>query len=277
MTEKVGRCREIRGAHQINALEIVDQSPIGRSSRSNPVTYIKAFDEIREVFASTRQARINGFTAGHFSFNVPGGRCETCQGEGVQIIEMQFLADLELPCEVCNGKRYKKEVLSVVYRGKNIFDVLEMSISEAIDFFVDETAVVNKLKVLDEVGLGYLKLGQSATTLSGGEAQRVKLARFLARENNEHTLYFFDEPTTGLHFEDTARLMTCFNKLVEQGHSVIIIEHNLDVIKSADWIIDIGPEGGFGGGMLVGAGTPEEIASLENSHTGRFLRPLLKL
>ena len=273
--DKIGRHRGISGINYIDSVEMVDQNPIGRSSRSNPATYTKAFDGIRDLFANTRQAKIMGYSPGHFSFNVPGGRCETCQGEGVQKIEMQFLADIELTCETCGGKRYRKDVLSVKYRGKNIHDVLEMSISEAIEFFVDEASIVNKLQPMEDVGLGYLKLGQSATTLSGGEAQRVKLAKFLSKKDNGHTLYFFDEPTTGLHFEDISRLLDSFNELVNHGHSVIIIEHNLDVIKNADWIIDIGPEGGFGGGQIVATGTPEEIAEHEESHTGRYLRDVL--
>jgi excinuclease ABC subunit A len=273
--QKVGKFRDLYGISAVHNVEMVDQSPIGRSTRSNPATYTKAFDGIRDVFASTRQAKIMGYTAGHFSFNVPGGRCETCQGEGVQKIEMQFMADIELTCEVCNGTRYRKDVLNVKYRGQNIHDVLEMPISEALDFFVDEKTIVNKLKPLEDVGLGYLKLGQSATTLSGGEAQRVKLARFLSKTSTEHTLYFFDEPTTGLHFEDIAKLLDAFNELVHAGHSVIIIEHNLDVIKCADWIIDVGPEGGFGGGQIVATGTPEDIMSVEESHTGRFLKEYL--
>ncbi len=270
--QKVGKFRDLYGISAVHNVEMVDQSPIGRSTRSNPATYTKAFDGIRDVFASTRQAKIMGYTAGHFSFNVPGGRCETCQGEGVQKIEMQFMADIELTCEVCNGTRYRKDVLNVKYRGQNIHDVLEMPISEALDFFVDEKTIVNRLEPLEDVGLGYLKLGQSATTLSGGEAQRVKLARFLSKTSTEHTLYFFDEPTTGLHFEDIAKLLDAFNELVNAGHSVIIIEHNLDVIKCADWIIDVGPEGGFGGGQIVATGTPEDIMNVEESHTGRFLK-----
>jgi len=216
-----------------------------------------------------------GYTPGHFSFNVPGGRCESCQGEGVQKIEMQFMADIELVCEECGGTRFRKDVLQVKYRGHNIHDVLEMSVSDAIEFFVDETTIINKLQPLEAVGLGYLQLGQSATTLSGGEAQRVKLAKFLSKTNTDETLYFFDEPTTGLHFEDISKLLTSFNELVNQGHSVIIIEHNLDVIKSADWLIDIGPEGGFGGGQIVGEGTPEGISEMDESHTGRFLKDVL--
>lgn len=272
---KIGRHKKLSGLINIASVEMVDQTPIGRSSRSNPATYTKAFDGIRDVFANCRQSKIMGYGPGHFSFNVPGGRCETCQGEGVQTIEMQFLADIELPCEACNGMRYRKDVLSVKHQGKNIYDVLEMSVSDALGFFEGTDSITKKLQVLEDVGLGYLKLGQSGTTLSGGEAQRVKLARFLAREDNEHTLYFFDEPTTGLHFEDTARLLTCFNRLIDNGHSVIIIEHNLDIIKSADWIIDIGPEGGYGGGTLVGTGTPEDIAKLQESYTGKYLKKTL--
>jgi len=274
-TGKVGRFRQLKGLSHIDTVEMVDQTPIGRSSRSNPATYTKAFDGIRDLFAHTRQSKIMGYTAGHFSFNVPGGRCETCQGEGVQTIEMQFLADIVLPCEACNGLRYRKDVLSVKYQGKNIYDVLEMSISDALGFFQGETNITSKLQVMEDVGLGYLKLGQSGTTLSGGEAQRVKLARFLARDDSGHTLYFFDEPTTGLHFEDTARLLTSFNRLIEQGNSVIIIEHNMDIIKASDWIIDVGPEGGYGGGTIVATGTPEDIARTQNSHTARYLQDLI--
>ncbi len=273
--EKVGRHRKISGLRHIEAVEMVDQSPIGRSTRSNPATYTKAFDGIRDLFAKTRQSRIMGYTPGHFSFNVPGGRCETCQGEGVQKIEMQFMADIELVCEECGGTRFRKDILQIKYRGKNIHDILEMSVSDAIEFFVDEPSIINKMLPLEDVGLGYLRLGQSATTLSGGEAQRVKLAKFLSKTNSAHTLYFFDEPTTGLHFEDISKLLKSFNDLVDQGHSVIIIEHNLDVIKSADWIIDVGPEGGFGGGQVVGTGTPEEIAEIEQSYTGKFLKDVL--
>lgn len=273
--QKVGRHRDLSGLSSIHNVEMVDQSPIGRSSRSNPATYTKAFDGIRDVFSNTRQAKIMGYTPGHFSFNVPGGRCETCQGEGVQKIEMQFMADIELTCEVCNGSRFRKDILNVKYRGQNIHDVLEMPISEAIDFFVDEATIINKLQPLEDVGLGYLKLGQSATTLSGGEAQRVKLARFLSKKNTDHTVYFFDEPTTGLHFEDVAKLLDAFNELVNSGHSVIIIEHNLDVMKCADWIIDVGPEGGFGGGQIIGEGTPEDIMKIEKSYTGKYLKEYL--
>ncbi len=273
--EKVGRNRGVSGIRNIESVEMVDQSPIGRSTRSNPATYTKAFDGIRDLFAGTRQSRIMGYTPGHFSFNVPGGRCEACQGEGLQKIEMQFMADIELVCEECGGTRFRKDILQIKYRGKNIHDVLEMNISDAIEFFVDEAVIINKLQPMENVGLGYLRLGQSATTLSGGEAQRVKLAKFLSKSGTEKTLYIFDEPTTGLHFEDIAKLLRSFNQLVNNGHSVIIIEHNLDVMKSADWIIDIGPEGGFGGGQIVGAGTPEDIVKIDHSYTGRFLRDVL--
>src|SRR6056297_543169 len=273
--DKVGRHRALSGLNNIDSVEMVDQSPIGRSSRSNPATYTKAFDGIRDLFANTRQSKIMGYEVGHFSFNVPGGRCENCQGEGIQKIEMQFMADIELTCEECGGKRYRKDVLQVKYRGKNIHDVLEMSVSGAIDFFVDEERITNKLQTLDDVGLGYLKLGQSAPTLSGGEAQRVKLAKFLSKPAGDHTLYFFDEPTTGLHFEDIAKLLDSFKELVNNGHSVIIIEHNLDVIKCADHIIDIGPEGGFAGGSIVAEGTPEEIVQKNKGYTAKYLRPVL--
>ncbi|TYP93780.1 excinuclease ABC subunit A [Fodinibius salinus] len=274
--DEIGYHRKINGLHNIDSVEMVDQSPIGRSSRSNPATYTKAFDGIRDLFANTRQSKIMGYEPGHFSFNVPGGRCENCKGEGIQTIEMQFMADIELTCEECGGKRYRKDVLQVEYRGKNIHDVLNMSVSEAIDFFVDEERITNKLQTLDDVGLGYVKLGQSAPTLSGGEAQRVKLAKFLSKSSGNHTLYFFDEPTTGLHYEDINKLLDSFNELVNNGHTVIIIEHNLDVIKSADHIIDLGPEGGFAGGKIVATGTPEELVEVEESHTGQYLKKVLK-
>jgi excinuclease ABC subunit A len=273
--DKVGRHSDLSGMSAVHSVEMVDQSPIGRSSRSNPATYTKAFDGIRDLFSNTKQAKIMGYTPGHFSFNVPGGRCEECQGEGVQRIEMQFMADIELTCEVCNGTRFRKDVLNVKYRGQNIHNVLEMPVSEAIEFFVDETSIINKLQPLEDVGLGYLQLGQSATTLSGGEAQRVKLAKFLSKKSADHTLYFFDEPTTGLHWEDVAKLLDSFNELVNKGHTVIIIEHNLDIIKCADWVIDLGPEGGFGGGQVIAEGTPEEIMEHKESHTGKFLTEYL--
>jgi excinuclease ABC subunit A len=241
------------------------------------VTYIKAFDQIREVFAQTPEARANGFTAGSFSFNIPGGRCETCQGDGTVTVEMQFLADVELVCEECQGKRYRSAILAVEYKGKNIFDVLQMTVREAIGFFHTIGRVTRKLSMLDEVGLGYLRLGQSATTLSGGEAQRIKLASHLSRETSRKTLFIMDEPTTGLHFDDINKLLAAFRQLVKAGGSVLIIEHNLDVIKSSDWVIDLGPEGGKHGGRVIGEGTPEDIAENAESITGRFLEPKLRI
>lgn len=274
---KIGKFDKIEGHELIDAVEMVDQSPIGKTPRSNPVTYIKAFDGIREIFASTHLAKVRGYTPGHFSFNIPGGRCETCEGEGFVKIEMQFLADIYLPCESCNGKRYKSEILEVEYKGKNISDVLNMTVTEAIEFFRGHKKVVERLKVLEAVGLGYIKLGQPATTLSGGEAQRVKLsAHLLASESNPHTLFIFDEPTTGLHFDDISKLLKAFNSLLDSGHSIIVIEHNMDVIKCADWIIDLGPEAGDEGGYVVAVGTPEEIAQNPNSHTGKFLKKYLE-
>jgi excinuclease ABC subunit A len=274
-----GVCRAIDGEEHIDHIELVDQSPIGRTPRSNPTTYIGVFDFIRNLFASTQAAKVHGLTPGHFSFNVPNGRCEACEGDGVIKVEMQFLADLYLPCDVCKGKRYKQEVLEVQYRGKNIDDVLGMTVTEAIQFFrssAGSVKVAKKLKVLDDVGLGYIRLGQAATSLSGGEAQRIKLAAHLNAPQSGRTLFVFDEPTTGLHFDDIAKLISCFNALIEAGHSVVIIEHNLDVIKCADYIVDLGPEAGDEGGRIVGSGTPESIAANPASHTGRFLRPYLK-
>jgi excinuclease ABC subunit A len=285
--------RELSGSQYLNDVVLVDQSPIGRTPRSNPVTYIKAFDLIRELFAAQPDAKRKSFTAGSFSFNVPGGRCNVCEGDGTVTVEMQFLADVELPCEECNGTRYKTSILDVKYKGKNIHDVLCMTVREALLYFAGHPKIVDKLAVLDEVGLGYVRLGQSATTLSGGEAQRVKLAQHLAaarsgvsggaggvrgesRRVASRVLYILDEPTTGLHFEDVAKLLAAFNKLIEGGGSLLVIEHNLDVIKCADWVIDMGPEGGAGGGQLVAAGTPEEVAKVKASHTGQWLAPVLK-
>jgi len=272
---KVGAHDAIRGHLFFDQIEMVDQSPIGRTPRSNPVTYTKAFDAIRQLLADTYQARIQGLRPGYFSFNVPGGRCEVCQGEGVVKIEMQFLADLYLECEACKGKRYKKDVLEIRYRGKNVDDILTLTVDEAVAFFEDVPAAVSKLQVLQEIGLGYLTLGQPATTLSGGEAQRIKLAAHLGRSKKENFLYLFDEPTTGLHFDDIRKLLDAFNRLVDDGHSIIVVEHNLEVIKSSDWVIDLGPEGGRRGGFVVAEGTPEDIAAHPESHTGRFLRPML--
>ncbi|MDZ7295920.1 MAG: excinuclease ABC subunit UvrA, partial [candidate division KSB1 bacterium] len=273
---RVGAHTGLRGAHYVDDVVLVDQSPIGRTPRSNPATYVKAWDPIRHAFAETRQARIKGLKPRVFSFNVPGGRCEACEGAGAVKVEMQFLADLFLPCEVCGGKRFRKEILEVRYRGKNIAEVLDMSVDEALAFFSAEPQAVRRLQLLHEVGLGYMKLGQPATTLSGGEAQRVKLAAHLAERAGKHVLYIFDEPTTGLHFDDVATLLSCFERLVEAGNTVLVIEHNMDVIKCADYVIDLGPEGGDAGGYVVATGTPEEIAEHPNSHTGRFLREYLK-
>lgn len=271
-----GLCREIEGAEFIDDIILVDQSPIGRTPRSNPVTYIKAYDVIREVFALTQAAKTKGATASHFSFNVPGGRCEICQGTGTVTVEMQFLADVELTCEDCRGMRFRDEVLNIKYKGKNIHEVLEMTVREAILFFKDIGKLVSRLRVLEAVGLGYLRLGQSATTLSGGEAQRVKLASHLAQKTNSKTLFIFDEPTTGLHFDDINKLLQAFRALLESGASLVVIEHNIDVIKTADYVIDLGPEGGIGGGRIVAVGTPEEIAANAESHTGRYLSALLQ-
>ncbi|MDQ4123668.1 MAG: excinuclease ABC subunit UvrA [Acidobacteriota bacterium] len=271
----VGLFKELSGGEHIDDIILTDQSPIGRTPRSNPVTYLKAYDAIREVFAGTNAAQAKGFDASHFSFNVPGGRCEVCQGDGTVTVEMQFLADVELMCEECHGTRFKPNILDVRYKGKNIHDVLNMTVREALSFFKETARVANKLKVLDEVGLGYLRLGQSATTLSGGEAQRVKLAAHLSKKTSAKTLFIFDEPTTGLHFDDISKLLTAFRALINAGNSLLVIEHNLDVIKTADYVIDLGPDGGKFGGEIVATGTPEEIAENESSHTGKFLRSVL--
>ena len=285
-----GSLRELDGEQWLDEVELVDQSPIGRTPRSNPVTYIKAFDPIRELFASLPESKKKGFAAGHFSFNIPGGRCETCSGDGTVTVEMQFLADVELVCEECKGTRYKPDVLAIRYHGKNIHDVLNLTVKEALGFFTGVPKLLDKLRVLDEVGLGYLRLGQSATTLSGGEAQRMKLAAHLQPAGREavhknadgsvirrgpQVLYIFDEPTTGLHFDDVSKLLAAFKKLIDAGGSIVVIEHNLDVIKVADWVIDLGPEGGDRGGEVVAVGTPEAIAANERSHTGRWLRRVL--
>jgi excinuclease ABC subunit A len=270
--ERAGAFSTIEGDQHINEVVLVDQSPIGRTPRSNPVTYIKAYDPIRELFASTREAQARGYTASHFSFNVPGGRCERCDGNGVEIKEMQFLADIELTCEECKGTKFKPSLLEVKYKGRSIHDVLNMTVREAISFFAGANRIVSRLRVLEEVGLGYLRLGQSATTLSGGEAQRIKLAAHLARNTSEGTLYILDEPTTGLHFDDISKLIAALCRLLEAGGSIIIIEHNLDLIKCADWIIDLGPGGGDAGGYIVAAGPPETIIQCERSYTGYYLR-----
>ncbi len=272
----IGKFDDILGAKYIDGIEIVDQSPIGKSPRSNPISYVKAFELIRELFASTHQAKARGYKPGFFSFNVPGGRCETCQGDGFIKVEMQFLADLYLNCDDCGGTRYKKETREITYHGKNLVEVLEMTVDEALPFFKGHRKIENILQVLSDVGLGYIKLGQPSNTLSGGEAQRVKLASHLATSReNKHTLFIFDEPTTGLHFDDISKLLNCFNMLVQRNNSVVIIEHNLDVIKCADYIIDLGPEAGEKGGEVVATGTPEEIVEVENSWTGKYLKDYL--
>jgi excinuclease ABC subunit A len=271
----VGFFKEIKGAELVDDVILVDQSPIGRTPRSNPVTYLKAYDAIREVFAATNMAKAKGFNASHFSFNVPGGRCETCQGSGTVTLEMQFLADVELTCDDCQGTRFKQEVLEVKYKGRNIHDVLQLTIREAILFFKETSKLVSRLKTLEAVGLGYLRLGQSATTLSGGEAQRIKLAAHLAQKTQSKTLFIFDEPTTGLHFDDINKLLAAFRALIDSGASVIVIEHNMDVIKTADHIIDLGPEGGVGGGEIVATGTPEAIVKNQKSYTGKYLKPYI--
>jgi len=267
---------KVEKAELLTQVVLVDQSPIGRTPRSNPVTYIKAFDIIRELFASTIEANRRGFTAGHFSFNIPGGRCETCQGDGTVTVEMQFLADVELICEDCKGTRFKPSVLDVRYHGLNVHEVLQLTVREAISFFSASPRLADKLRVLADVGLGYLRLGQSATTLSGGEAQRVKLAAHLASASSDGTLYIFDEPTTGLHFDDIAKLLDAFERLLRAGASIVIIEHNLEVIRRADWVIDLGPEGGEGGGRIVAEGTPEQVAEVAESYTGRYLKAELE-
>ncbi|MBU1095007.1 MAG: excinuclease ABC subunit UvrA [Bacteroidetes bacterium] len=274
--KNIGRYNDIEGIKNIDEIEIVDQSPIGKSPRSNPISYLKGYEIIRELFAATPQSRARGYKPGYFSFNVSGGRCETCQGEGFVKIEMQFLADLYLECEICKGTRFKKEVREITYKGKNIVDVLNMTVDEALDFFAHQNKIARHLQVLADVGLGYIKLGQPSNTLSGGEAQRIKLALHLnAQKDKRHTLFIFDEPTTGLHFDDIKKLLNCFNMLLQRNNSVVIIEHNLDIIKCADHIIDMGPEAGEKGGEIVATGTPEEIAEIKNSHTGRFLKSVL--
>ena len=276
--------KELKGVERLNDIVLVDQNPIGRTPRSNPVTYIKAFDAIRELFAAQPEAQRRSYTAGHFSFNVPGGRCDVCEGDGTVTVEMQFLADVELPCEECRGTRYKASVLEIKYKGKSIHEVLNLTVKEALRFFVGQPKILDKLVVLDEVGLGYVRLGQSATTLSGGEAQRVKLAAHLAtvrstgsatKKSGSRVLYVLDEPTTGLHFDDVSKLLTAFRKLIDGGGSLLVIEHNLDIIKSADWVIDLGPEGGSKGGQIVATGTPEQITQNELSHTGFWLSKVL--
>jgi excinuclease ABC subunit A len=274
-------CKALEGDfHLIDGIEFVDQNSIGKSSRSNPVTYIGAYDEIRKLFAEQALARQLGFSPAYFSFNKEGGRCEECKGEGKITVEMQFMADISLECDACHGKRFKPDILEVEYKGANIYDVLEMTVNQAIEFFgaskdSQQKKIVKRLKPLQDVGLGYIKLGQTSSTLSGGENQRVKLASYLGMEKQQPTLFVFDEPTTGLHFHDIKTLLKAFNALIEKGHSVVIIEHNMDIIKCADYIIDLGPEGGNGGGHLVCAGTPEDIINCTESYTGQFLKEKL--
>jgi excinuclease ABC subunit A len=264
------------GIHELDKVVDIDQSPIGRTPRSNPATYTGLFTPIREIYAETQEARSRGYTPGRFSFNVKGGRCETCQGDGLIKVEMHFLPDIYVPCDTCKGLRYNRETLDIRYKGKSIHDVLQMTVEDAREFFDAIPTLARKLQTLVDVGLSYLKLGQSATTLSGGEAQRVKLARELSKRDTGRTLYILDEPTTGLHFEDIKQLLAVLHRLRDQGNTVVIIEHNLDVIKTADWVIDLGPEGGSGGGKIIAEGTPEYVASQSESHTGRFLMPLLE-
>ena len=278
IAERTGDFGSLRGSlHLLKNVEFVDQNPLTKSSRSNPVTYLKAYDEIRKLYAEEQLSKQLGFTPSHFSFNTPGGRCEVCQGEGKITIEMQFMADVVLECEHCHGKRFKQDVLDVLYRGKSIYDILEMTVNQAIEFFSEDPAcrkIVSRLRPLQDVGIGYVKLGQSGSTLSGGESQRVKLASFLSQENAHPTLFIFDEPTTGLHHHDVAVLLRALNALISRGHSVLVIEHNPSMILAADHIIDLGPEGGDEGGRIVVEGTPEEIMQYAKSHTGKALNEL---
>ena len=274
--EKPGQCKEVKGLENIDKIVNIDQSPIGRTPRSNPATYTGVFDMIRDLFAGTNEAKMRGYEKGRFSFNVPGGRCEACSGDGVLKIEMHFLSDIYVPCEVCHGKRYNKETLEVKYKGKSIADVLDMTVEEALEFFDKIPRIKSKIQTLYDVGLGYIKLGQPSTTLSGGEAQRVKLATELSKKATGKTLYILDEPTTGLHIADVHRLVDILQRLVDTGNTIIVIEHNLDLIKTCDHIIDLGPEGGDKGGQVVGIGTPEQIVKNEKSYTGKFLKKYLE-
>lgn len=270
--EKPGKCKEIKGLDKIDKIIDIDQSPIGRTPRSNPATYTGVFDFIRDIFAATEEAKMRGYAKGRFSFNVAGGRCESCSGDGVHKIEMHFLPDVYVPCEVCKGKRYNRETLEVKYKGKTIADVLDMTVEEALEFFDKIPRIKQKIQTLYDVGLGYIKLGQPSTTLSGGEAQRVKLATELSKNATGKTLYILDEPTTGLHIADVHRLVDILQRLVDTGNSIIVIEHNLDLIKTCDYIVDLGPEGGEQGGEVVATGTPEEVCENKDSYTGKFLK-----
>jgi excinuclease ABC subunit A len=271
-----GRHRKVEGMEAFDKVVDVDQSPIGRTPRSNPATYTGVFDHVRRLFAATTEAKVRGYQPGRFSFNVAGGHCDGCSGDGTIKIEMHFMPDIYVPCEVCKGARYNRDTLDVTFKGKNIADVLDLSCEEAAEYFSNQPVIARHMQTLVDVGLGYVRLGQPAPTLSGGEAQRIKLASELSKRSTGRTLYILDEPTTGLHFEDVRKLLGVLNRLVEQGNTVIVIEHNLDVIKTADWLIDLGPEGGDGGGKVVVAGTPEEVAKCSTSYTGQFLEPLLK-
>ncbi|MBP5355109.1 MAG: ATP-binding cassette domain-containing protein, partial [Lachnospiraceae bacterium] len=266
----------IEGTEALDKVIDIDQSPIGRTPRSNPATYTGVFDQIRDLFASTTEAKLRGYSKGRFSFNVKGGRCEACKGDGIVKIEMNFLPDVYVPCEVCGGKRYNRETLEATYKGKNIFDVLDMRVEEAVKYFENIPSICNKIKTLEAVGLSYLKLGHPSTSLSGGEAQRIKLATELSRRSTGKTIYILDEPTTGLHFADVQKLIDILHMLAEGGNTVVVIEHNLDVIKTADYIIDMGPEGGDGGGTVIACGTPEEICNHAESYTGQYLKPCLQ-
>jgi excinuclease ABC subunit A len=273
--ERAGAVRDIIGLEHLDKIINIDQSPIGRTPRSNPATYTGLFTDIRDLFAQLPESKIRGYKPGRYSFNVKGGRCEACSGDGIIKIEMHFLPDVYVQCEICKGARYNRETLEVRYKGKSIAELLSMTVSEGCEFLAAIPKIRNKLRTLEEVGLGYIQLGQSATTLSGGEAQRVKLAKELSRRATGRTIYILDEPTTGLHFADIAKLLDVLHKLVDAGNSIVIIEHNLDVIKTADWLIDLGPEGGDRGGEIIAVGTPEELAKVTRSHTGQFLRKLL--
>ena len=282
LMQKIYKSKVVPGLHKkIEGIELldkvidIDQSPIGRTPRSNPATYTGVFDHVRRLFAETTESKVRGYLPGRFSFNVKGGRCEACQGDGTIKIEMHFLPDVYVPCEVCKGKRYNRDTLDITFKGKNISEVLDLSCEEAAEFFANQPAIARHMNTLVDVGLGYVRLGQPAPTLSGGEAQRVKLASELAKRSTGHTIYILDEPTTGLHFEDVRKLLVVLSRLVEQGNTVLVIEHNLDVIKTADWVIDLGPEGGSGGGSVIAEGPPEAIAEHPHSHTGRFLKPML--
>jgi excinuclease ABC subunit A len=272
-----GAAKEILGLNLCDKVIDIDQSPIGRTPRSNPATYTGLFTDIRELFSGTPESRARGYLPGRFSFNVRGGRCEACQGDGLIKVEMHFLPDIYVACDVCNGKRYNRETLEIHYKGKNIHEILDMTVEEACVFFAAIPSLARKCQTLLDVGLSYIKLGQSATTLSGGEAQRIKLARELSKRDTGNTLYILDEPTTGLHFHDTKQLLSVLARLREKGNTIVVIEHNLDVIKTADWIIDLGPEGGNKGGKIIAEGTPEKVARVKGSYTGHFLKPLLKL